>query len=244
EFVDRAFRYEMLQYCERALSPTPDDPALIERLEFYVQPVKEHSVTGFIQGVVGPTQQDAVAGGSRDAWCERLVLAFLGHLVRECRWTPGKADLAAENFSRYLIERLNGQIEHVPPLYNPGEHPARRKGKSRRTQRRAVHVLCPDARTLEPYLARQIGFLSSRYHTVAATMESIPAWLRFLEMRQLIDSQEHVGTLRDLACLHADLLNLWKEYRDDPSLHEAAARAWQEPQPNPHPTRYPSSTSC
>ncbi|HUT95741.1 MAG TPA: hypothetical protein VMY37_40170, partial [Thermoguttaceae bacterium] len=233
EFVDRAYRYEMIQYCSRAAAPRPDDPELIERLAFYGEPVDEDFVTAFVGSFTGQVRQDAVPGKKRGRWCHRACMEFLGYLVREEGVRPGKADQGSENLSDYLLARLDGRLEHCPRLYEPGQRPERRKGESRRTQSRAVHVLCPDAKTLEPYLARQLGFLSARYCTVAATMEIVPAWLRFLQQRQLIDSREHQATLQGLAKLHADLLKLWKKHSDDPALHEAAIQAWQEPQPSP-----------
>lgn len=236
EFADRAWRYEMLSYCGQAASPRPDDPELIERLEFYVESVNRDFVAAFIESVAGLVHQGPIPGKAKVAWCRRVCFEFLGHLLRGQRMSPGKADLGSENLCTYLIRRLNGQLEHSPRLYDPGRRPRRRSGKASRTQRHAVHILCPDARTFDPYLASQIDFFSARYYTMAATMEVIPAWLRFLELRQLIDSQEHLSTLRGLAHLHADLLKLWKEYSDDPSLHEAAVQAWQEPQLDPQQT--------
>lgn len=233
EFVDRAFRLEMLRYCERAVRPKPDDPALIERLASYVTDVKHDSVTEFVLRVTGRAQRITSADQWRIESCEPLCLEFLGHLVRECGVSPGKADLGCENLCVYLLQRLNGRMKHAPQLYDPGRRPPKRKGKSHRTQRRAVHVLCPDTKTFDPYLARQLGFFSARYHKVAATMEIIPAWFRFLELRQLIDAREHHDTLRNLSGLHADLLKLWKKYPDDPSLFPAAVETWQVPQFEP-----------
>jgi len=234
EFADRAYRYEMIQYCGRAASPRPDDPELTERLVFYGEPIADDFVTAFVGGFTGQVRQDPVPGKETATWCHRVSLEFLGYLVRERGVQPGRADQGNENLSDYLIERLDRRLDHCPPLYDPGRRPARRKGKARHTQRRGVHVLCPDARTLDPYLARQLGFLSSRYCTVAATMEIIPAWLRFLDERQLINSQEHEATLQGLAKLHADLLRCWEEHSAEPTLYEAAIRAWQPAQPSPH----------
>jgi len=236
ESADRAFRYEMLWHSGQATSPRPDDPALTERLEFYVDPIKQDSVTTFVLSVSGQAQRIALDAHWENESCEPLCLQFLGHLIREEGVAAGKADLGCENLCSYLLKRLNGRLEQSPDLYAPGRRPRKRKGKARRMQRRAVHVLCPDTKTLDPYLAQQLDFFSARYHTVAATMEIIPAWLRFLESRQLVDSREHHGTLRDLAGLQADLLRLWNNHPGDPSLHPASERAWQELQSKPQKT--------
>ena len=228
EFIDLAFRYELLYYCGHASSPRADDPELIRQLESYAGSVNHDFVSVFIESVTGRAQQPLIPGGSRSEWCDRLCLEFLGYLVREEGVSPGKADLASECLRVYLRQRLNRRLKNSPKLYDPGRRPAPRKGKARRTRARAVHVLCPDSRTFDPYLADQLHFFSPRYHTVAATMEMIPAWLRFLESRQLIDAQEHAATLNGLAKLHGDLLELWKKYPDDPALYPAALDAWRE----------------
>jgi hypothetical protein len=236
EFIDRAMRYELLQYCEQAASPRADDPELVERLEFYAAPFNEELAAAFIESVTGRVQQGPVPGTARGKWCHRVCCEFLGHLVRERGVRPGKADLGSENLCTYLLQRLEGQLKHAPKLYDPGQRLPKRKGRSRRVQRRPVHVLCPDAKTLDPYLAHQMDFLAARYHAVAATMEIIPAWLRFLNLRQLIDPQEHRVALQDLSRLQSHVLKFCREYRDDPSLHEAAVQAWQEPLPSPQQT--------
>lgn len=234
EFVDRAYRYEMMQFCGEAAAPRPDDPELIERLAFYGEPVADDFVKAFVGSLTGKVPQTRIPRKNRARWCRRVGMEFLGYLTREEGVRPGKADQGSKNLRDYLGDRLDGRLEHCPRLYDPGQRPEPREEECRRTRPRVVHVLCPDARTLEPYLVHQLGFLSAQYCTVAATMEIIPAWLRFLAQRQLIDSGEHEATLQGLAKLHADLLKLWKKLRHDPSLHEAALRTWQSPQPTPH----------
>ena len=60
--------------------------------------------------------------------------------------------------------------------------------------------------------------MNGLYHIAAALFEIIPAWLRFLESRGLIDTDRHARTLEEIRPLHADLLRLMKSYRDDPTL--------------------------
>ena len=105
---------------------------------------------------------------------------------------------------------------------------------------RPVHVLCPDAKTLEPHLAGDLRFLCARYHQVAATMEAIPAWLRFLRSRGLIDASEEDRTLEGVAPVQRSLVKLWKRFHKDPALYEAALRTWprqqqQQERPAGHP---------
>jgi hypothetical protein len=51
--------------------------------------------------------------------------------------------------------------------------------------------------------------------------EIVPAWLRFLESRGLIDADQHARTLEELRPLHADLLRLMESDDEDPALFHA-----------------------
>src|SRR5207302_1750439 len=83
---------------------------------------------------------------------------------------------------------------------------------------RPIHPLCPERVTLDACLAGMFGFLSNRSHTALALFEVLPAWLRFLESRRLIDADVRRKVVADLLPLHADLLRL-TEKSDDPALH-------------------------
>ena len=250
EFVDRAVRFEMLFYCQQAESPCPEDPELIRRLEFYAQPINREPVSGFVKHLTGGIEPAVVPGGTtgslfeeawseedeavesgdpRAKWCELLCVEFLGYLQRREGVPYSKGDLATESLAQYLIRRLRGQAGISPNLYDPGQRPGRQKGKRRYKQQRSYHVLRPDPITLDAHLADMFAFLSSRHHRAAATWEVIPAWLRFLESRQLIDRAEHTRTLNSMATLSVNMLRLWENAGGDPALYEGSQKAWQKP---------------
>ena len=52
----------------------------------------------------------------------------------------------------------------------------------------------------------------------------IPAWLRFLESRQLIEAAQHQATLQELEGLAADLLKVVKDHADPALAH--AVEQW------------------
>ena len=66
--------------------------------------------------------------------------------------------------------------------------------------------------------------MNGLHHIAAALFEIVPAWLRFLESRGLIDNDRHAKTVEELRPLHADLLKLMKSYTDDPTLFHALQR--------------------
>ncbi len=55
----------------------------------------------------------------------------------------------------------------------------------------------------------------------------IPAWLRFLETRGLIDAEQHAQTLGELRPLAASLVEFWQSYNSEPAPRLAAER-WPE----------------
>jgi hypothetical protein len=72
-----------------------------------------------------------------------------------------------------------------------------------------------------------LHFLNPQYYEVAATFELVPAWLRFLEIRQLIDHDLHQRTLLEVNELQGDLIMLFENFREDPALVETM-RKWNE----------------
>ena len=58
----------------------------------------------------------------------------------------------------------------------------------------------------------------------AALFEMIPAWLRFLEARELIDAAQRERTLTGLSSLVPTLIEFWDHFASDPELRRAATR--------------------
>jgi hypothetical protein len=63
------------------------------------------------------------------------------------------------------------------------------------------------------------------YHPAAALFQAMPAWLRFLESRRLIDAGTSKKVTAELLPLHATLLQFWEQYTDDPHLYRQG-QAW------------------
>jgi hypothetical protein len=95
-----------------------------------------------------------------------------------------------------------------------------RSKKKKSTPRRPLHLFCPDRRSLDQFLGEMLGFINPQYYKATATLELIPAWLRFLESRQLINAGQHEQTLADLRGLDTELLKVLKNY-PDPTLRVA-----------------------
>ncbi len=167
-------------------------------------------------------KQPATASG-------RETLAYLvDEFVDYARHQEGvpytKAALARDNISRYILERQAGDLEPRQSMFDAMMNP-QRKPKSK--PRVPEHLLCPDRDTLDCYFAQLLHFLNPQHYDVAATFELMPAWLRFLETRGLIEPHQRETTLAELRDLHATLLRLWEADRTDPTLAENLQR-WHE----------------
>ena len=64
----------------------------------------------------------------------------------------------------------------------------------------------PGHNTLDHFLADQLNFINPQYYKATATLELMPAWLQFLEARQLIDAEQHEQTLSQLRGLDTEFL--------------------------------------
>jgi hypothetical protein len=87
------------------------------------------------------------------------------------------------------------------------------------------HPLCPERVTLDVCLGGLLGFFNSLHHKAAALFELTPAWLRFLESQGLIDADRRRKIVEELRPLHTELLRLWEQYTEDPTLSRAV-QAW------------------
>ena len=68
-----------------------------------------------------------------------------------------------------------------------------------------------------------LDFLNPFHYRVAAAFEIVPAWLRFMESRGLIDADERARGIRDLAGMADDLRAAFDKF-PDPALPLALER--------------------
>jgi hypothetical protein len=111
--------------------------------------------------------------------------------------------------------RHDGELEPAEPLL-----PLSQRKKQKSIPHQPLHQLCPDRKSLDRFLGELLGFINPQHYKATATLELIPAWLRFLESRQLIDANQHQQTLAGLRGLDTEMLKVLKNY-PDPALREA-----------------------
>ena len=160
----------------------------------------------------GNESEEAPDPGARNLY--RLIAQFVGYLRREEGVPYPKGELIRNELYRYFIRRHAGELAPRLSMLEQAMHPK----KKLPPPPKPGHPLCPERVTFEIHLAELIGFMNGLYHTAAALFEIVPAWLRFLESRGLIDADRQAKTVEELRPLHADLLRLMESYRDDPTL--------------------------
>jgi hypothetical protein len=242
QFADQAAELEILHYLEHTASPRPDDPVLRERIQFFLDDPHEDFIREFVADVTAASRREWKADdfdlGSpkkrrRDEWDDdyeeesprprpgvynlsRLTSEFLGYLHREEGVPFPRAALFRDKLHHYFRDRHEGDLDPRLSMFEAVMHPNRKRPKPPPP----AHPLCPERVTLEVNLARLMAMMSARYHAAAALFLGMPAWLRFLENRRLIDAGTHEKVLAELVPLHSDLLRIWKDFNQDPLLYQ------------------------
>ncbi len=157
----------------------------------------------------------------------RLLTAAFIHDWHTAERTPyPKAEMARSHIYSYLIERHRGDLAPVDD--SPfSQRPAKRKRQKRHDMPAGSHPLCPDRQTLDRYMALLIGFLSGRFHAAGALVEAVPAWLRFLQKYDLLDSKQAEETLASMKKLAADWMKAVKTATNDPLLQANAVKLYE-----------------
>ena len=150
-----------------------------------------------------------------------LMIDFLAHLHLQEKVSLTKGNFVRHELPVYFVERRTGQLQPRQDLaaVMRGERP-------RPIIRPKPHPLCPDKVTLEKFFANQLNYQPQPYQ-VAATFTLIPAWLRFLQSRQLIDGKQQEDTLNELQSMAADLQQYFVNFTDDPTM-KTAVKSWND----------------
>lgn len=73
-----------------------------------------------------------------------------------------------------------------------------------------------------------LNLIGPQYYQAAATLEFVPAWLQFLEQRELLAAEQRALALKDLRKLIADAAPIWEQYTGDPTIRPNIRRAWKQ----------------
>jgi hypothetical protein len=260
EFAFQAMDLTLFERLEQNPELRPDDPELIGALEAFA-PIERQQLASLLGLLAGRPERcwtlDDFAfrpPRRRDEWYNEdeddtdpavvqlhdLTFTFLGTIHREQGISLAKGDLARKSIERYILERHAGELEPAESPLDRLRRPKARKTPSVVRQRRPAHPLCPDRATLDRFLAEKFGFMSAHYYEAAVTLELVPAWLRFLEERGLLTSEQRAAALADLRRLVAEAAPIWQNNISDP----APGRITHSPRRNSAPIDSGRGTHC
>jgi hypothetical protein len=161
----------------------------------------------------------------------RLTVEFLGYLQRVEAVSYSKGELGRRDLHQFILDRHGGKLEYRESMLKSAMRDIdRKKGRRsppKRNHRQYENMLVPDPERLEHFLAGLLDMMNQLYHRASALFGIIPAWLRFLETRGLIDAEVRTQTLGRLAHLADSLRRIFDEYLDDPSL-DLALNGWRD----------------
>jgi hypothetical protein len=246
EFTRRTMDLTLLARFEQNSDLHPDDPELIAALECFA-PVDPAQLARHIALLSGHEErhwaledfafqrrpprewddedEDEAQRDPAEQHLDDLTLAFLGEIFRMHGISLAKGDLARKAIARYILERHAGKLE-------PDDAPFGRRPMGRKTprvvRRAPPNPLCPDRETLDRFLAGMLNFISPQYYEAAATLELVPAWLRFLETHTLLTAEQRAAALDDMRRLVSEAAPIWERSIADPSVGRNIQLAWEQ----------------
>jgi hypothetical protein len=247
ELQSQGLAFEVLNYLDAAPNPDAGDVALLQRLKLFSDSVPESlgayilHVTGRsgrqwamedfeLKRVSGRKSKRSGTSKSEDTWesdLYYLTLEFLDYLRRVENVPFTKAEIGRRQLHRYIIERHYGELDHQRSILDAAAEQidSRLERQSRKNKFRPnENKLVPDRESFDLFLARRFDPLSPVPYEGMAALESLPAWLRFLESIGLIDANLRIHSLADIEGLADDLCRVLEQSDDDPSLVQACKR--------------------
>ena len=226
EFTDKLADLEIVYLANQNPDLTPEDPTLQHHFEEYEMTIMPEKMTTLLDYYTGRktlawTMADFVMGkGQKENRAKEnythLLAAFTHYAHHEEGIALTKAEMVREQLSRYFALRHEGELDETEDDY--GRRPKRRR--KRKTKQVSQHPLCPDARTLDRFMAQLMGFMSFRYHETSALFELIPAWLRFLNRYNLLEEETQQQTVKALSYLKDPLIQIADKQLTDPAIKE------------------------
>lgn len=235
DFARQAADYVIFNYLSQTSTPDDRDPDLLAQIAPYItldldlftdyiarlthQRQHPWTLADFEFGSPPPTstydwddeddeeEEKPVNEGRQNL--HHLTVEFLGYLYHQESVPYAKGELARFQIHEYILKRHDGDLD--PPESRP--KPIRGK-KHKSNHPSPQHPLCPDRKTLDHFLADLINFFNPQYYKAAATLELTPAWLRFLESRGLITTEQREQTLADLRGLDTEFGKVVKTHSD------------------------------
>lgn len=215
-YAGRATDHLLYAYVEETDEPDAHNPVLQEKLETYF-PIDAERLAPYLRLLAG----DVGRRWSREDFArlemqkvQGLMIEFLGHSHRE--GIPyARAHLVREHLPHYFLDRKAGNLypkEDVGALLRSGRRP-------RPMNAEPEEPLLPDAPTLENFLQKLLQTVNAQPYVVAAVLELLPTWLRFLASRGLISGQQQADTMQEVTAVRESMQPALASFADPALAH-------------------------
>ena len=220
QFAARATDQIVFRYLTETSEPDPYDADLLAELGqfFPIDPAGLGRFFDHLRGRTGQTWRVADLAGEDQSgqtlaqnW-NTLMVEFLGYLYYEEGVPLSKGNLGRHQFPHYFTSRRTGQLE---PRMDVGNLLAQNRPVPTKPDE-SRHPLCPDPTTLREYLSKLLHYAKPQLVQAAVIFELTPAWLRFLQKQQLIDTAQKEDSWQALRPLTHDLATFAQEQGQDP----------------------------
>ena len=240
EYRNLAARYEIFKYVSEASDPVPTDHDFLKKLEKFIDPDvdiletylahitgssgKEWQLDDFNYQIKtgrrtknrGKPQKKEKKGLSLETFSRNvhyLGIEFLRYLTLEEGFFFPQAEIAALELKAYLIKRVEGDLEEEPSLFEKMMQPELKNKK--KSPPSFDHILCPDQKSFDRFIGSFLTFFNVRIFRAGIVFGSIPAWLRFLEAKGLIEHQMRHQTVASIYKLYRALRNILENEGED-----------------------------
>jgi hypothetical protein len=240
EYRNLAAMYEIFKYVSEASDPVPTDHAFLKKLEKFIDPDVEilktylAHITGSSgkvwqlddfnyqlrtgrhkksKGIPKKMEKKRLSLENFSRNVHYLSIEFLRYLTLEEGFSFPKAEIAASELRAYLVKRAEGDLEEEPSLFEKMMQPELKNKK--KSPPSFDHILCPDQKSLDRFIGSFLSFFNIRIFRAGIVFESIPAWLRFLETRGLIDHKMRRYTAASINKLYEAIRNILEKEGED-----------------------------
>lgn len=141
-----------------------------------------------------------------------FMLDFVAYAHKAHNAAYAKANVMRQHLPVYFVERRTGQLEPRQDIAA-----AMRGERPYPIIRPQPHPLCPDPVTLEQFMAKLLNYQPQPY-IAAALFELIPAWLQFLQTKNLIDAAQQQKTIAECSQMVPDLQQYFQTHTADNTL--------------------------
>jgi hypothetical protein len=226
EFAEKLGDIETIYLLSQNPDLKADDPTLQQRMAEYeltIDPELLPLILDYRTGRKKPswTRDDFKFSGrkkddpAKEAFALLLAaFAYFAHVEEGIPRT--KVEKARDELSSYISHRHAGELDEYDD-YDYGRRPRRKK------RSKTYYALRPDARTLDRYMAKLMGFMSFRYYEAFALFELLPTWLRFLTQYELLDEKTCLQAIKDMNYLKDPFIQIAANRVSDPALQQNVA---------------------